>query len=107
LVYISAFINTNEFIGETKAEEIEALLLEKLKNLSEVDLKKAYNFLEKYPKPEEKKKVLENMAKSITIECDWEPFFTFVRSHKHINRAFSIKMNIFISRLIVILLEDI
>ena len=73
--YISAFINTNEFIGETKAEEIEALLLEKLKNLSEVDLKKAYNFLEKYPKPEEKKKVLENMAKSITIECDWEPFF--------------------------------
>ncbi len=54
--YISAFINTNEFIGETKAEEIEALLLEKLKNLSEVDLKKAYNFSEKYPKPEEKKK---------------------------------------------------
>jgi len=73
--YISAFINTNEFIGETKAEEIEALLLERLKNLSEVDLKKAYNFLEKYPKSEEKKKILENMAKSITIECDWEPFF--------------------------------
>ncbi len=73
--YISAFINTNEFIGETKAEEIEALLLERLKNLSEVDLKKAYLFLEKSPDAEEKKKILESMAKSITIECDWEPFF--------------------------------
>jgi hypothetical protein len=46
--YISAFINTNEFIGETKAEEIEALLLEKLKNLSEKDLKKSFDFLEKF-----------------------------------------------------------
>jgi len=73
--YISAFINTNEFIGETKAEEIEALLLERLKNLSEIDLKKAYIFLEKSPDAEEKKKILESMAKSITIECDWEPFF--------------------------------
>ena len=73
--YISAFINTHEFIGETKAEEIEALLLERLKNLSEVDLKKAYLFLEKSPNAEEKKKILINMAKSITIECDWEPFF--------------------------------
>ena len=73
--YISAFINTNQFIGETKAEEIEALLVERLKNLSEVDLKKAYKFLEKSPNAEEKKKILENMAKSITIECDWEPFF--------------------------------
>ncbi len=73
--YISAFINTNEFIGETKAEEIEALLLERLKNLSEVDLEKAYKFLEKYPNAEEKKSILVSMAKSITIECDWEPFF--------------------------------
>ncbi len=73
--YISAFINTNEFIGETKAEEIEALLLNRLKNLTENDLKKAYNFLEKYPNAEEKKRVLVDMAKSIDIECDWEPFF--------------------------------
>ncbi len=73
--YISAFINTTEFIGETKAEEIEALLVERLKNLSEADLKKSYKFLEKYPNSEGKKKILENMAKSITIECDWEPFF--------------------------------
>ena len=73
--YISAFINTNEFIGETKAEEIEALLLERLKNLSEVDLKNAHQFLEKYPNSEEKKRILGKMAKSITIECDWEPFF--------------------------------
>jgi len=73
--YISAFINTNEFIGETKAEEIEALLLDRLKNLSENDLKKAYKFLEKYPNAEEKKRFLVNLAKSISIECDWEPFF--------------------------------
>ncbi|NVM16907.1 MAG: NUDIX domain-containing protein [Candidatus Lokiarchaeota archaeon] len=73
--YISAFINTNEFIGETKAEEIEALLLDRLKNLTENDLKKAYKFLEKYPNAEEKKRSLVNMAKSINIECDWEPFF--------------------------------
>jgi 8-oxo-dGTP diphosphatase len=73
--YISAFINTTEFIGETKAEEIEALLLERLKNLSEVDLKKAYLFLEKSPNAEEKKRSLVKMAKSIDIECDWEPFF--------------------------------
>ena len=73
--YISAFINTNEFIGETKAEEIEALLLNRLKNLTENDLKKAYKFLEKYPNAEEKKRNLVNMAKSIEIECDWEPFF--------------------------------
>jgi 8-oxo-dGTP diphosphatase len=73
--YISAFINTNEFIGETKAEEIEALLLDRLKNLSENDLKKSYKFLEKYPNAEEKKRLLGNMAKSISIECDWEPFF--------------------------------
>jgi hypothetical protein len=32
--YISAFINTNEFIGETKAEEIEALLLEFFREIS-------------------------------------------------------------------------
>ncbi|NVM45887.1 MAG: NUDIX hydrolase [Candidatus Lokiarchaeota archaeon] len=73
--YISAFINTNEYIGETKAEEIEALLLDRLKNLTENDLKKAYKFLEKYPNAEEKKRVLVNMAKSVSIECDWEPFF--------------------------------
>ncbi|MFX1287148.1 MAG: NUDIX domain-containing protein, partial [Promethearchaeota archaeon] len=73
--YISAFINTNEFIGETKAEEIEALLLDRLKNLNENDLKKAYKFLEKYPNAEEKKRLLVNIAKSINIECDWEPFF--------------------------------
>ena len=73
--YISAFINTNEFIGETKAEEIEALLLEKLRNLSEKDLKKAFAFLEKYPHAEEKKNTLVDMANSVEIECDWEPFF--------------------------------
>ncbi|MFX0076186.1 MAG: hypothetical protein ACFE96_12135, partial [Candidatus Hermodarchaeota archaeon] len=73
--YISAFINTNEFIGETKAEEIEALLLNKLKNLSENDLIKAYKFLDKYPHAEEKKRLLNSMAKSISIECDWVPFF--------------------------------
>ncbi len=73
--YISAFINTNEFIGETKAEEIEALLLNKLKNLSENDLRKSFVFLEKYPHAEEKKNILIDMAKSVVIECDWEPFF--------------------------------
>jgi len=73
--YISAFINTHMFIGETKAEEIEALLLEKLKNLNENDLQKAYKFLDKYPKAEEKKRLLVEMAKSIDIECDWVPFF--------------------------------
>ncbi|MHA1479246.1 MAG: NUDIX domain-containing protein, partial [Promethearchaeota archaeon] len=73
--YISAFINTIEFIGETKAEEIEALLLERLKNLSENDLKKTNKYLDKYPNAEEKKRSISNMAKSINIECDWEPFF--------------------------------
>jgi 8-oxo-dGTP diphosphatase len=73
--YISAFINTNEFIGETKAEEIEALLLDKLKNLEDVDLLKTFQFLERYPHADEKKNILREMAKSITIECDWEPFF--------------------------------
>ena len=73
--YISAFINTNEFIGETKAEEIEALLLSKIHNLGEFDLGRAFTFLDKYPHAEEKKVILKEMAKSITIECDWEPFF--------------------------------
>ncbi|MFX1494782.1 MAG: NUDIX domain-containing protein [Promethearchaeota archaeon] len=73
--YISAFINTNEFVGETKAEEIEALLLERLKNLSEKDFNKAFIYLEKYPHAEEKKQILREMANSISIECDWEPFF--------------------------------
>ncbi len=73
--YISAFINTNEFIGEIKAEEIEALLLERLKNLNENDLNKAFKFLEKYPHAEEKKQTLREMANTISIECDWEPFF--------------------------------
>ncbi|MFX1557024.1 MAG: hypothetical protein ACFFC9_07210, partial [Promethearchaeota archaeon] len=73
--YVSAFINTNEFIGETKAEEIETFLLEKLKNHNDVDLGKAFTFLEKYPHAEEKKVILREMAKSISIECDWEPFF--------------------------------
>ncbi len=73
--YISAFINTNEFIGETKAEEIEALLMERLKNLNENDFKKAFKYLEKYPYAEEKKQILREMANSISIECDWEPFF--------------------------------
>ncbi|NHJ24301.1 MAG: NUDIX hydrolase [Candidatus Lokiarchaeota archaeon] len=73
--YISAFINTVEFVGEVKAEEIEALLLQRLHNLSQQDLSKAYRFLEKYPYAEEKKEVLRDMAKSISIECDWEPFF--------------------------------
>ncbi|MFW9939069.1 MAG: NUDIX domain-containing protein [Candidatus Thorarchaeota archaeon] len=73
--YISAFINTNEFIGENKAEEIEALLLSRLNNLNEKDLRKSFSFLEKYPHADEKKITLMDMAKSITIECDWEPFF--------------------------------
>lgn len=73
--YISAFINTTEFNGESKAEEIEALLLRRLKNLSEGELKNSFNFLDKYPHSEEKKSVLAEMAKSIEIECDWEPFF--------------------------------
>jgi 8-oxo-dGTP diphosphatase len=73
--YISAFINTNEFIGETKAEEIEALLINRLNDLNENDLGKAFTFLEKYPHSDEKKNILMDMAKSITIECDWEPFF--------------------------------
>ncbi|MHA1988380.1 MAG: hypothetical protein ACW98D_17230 [Promethearchaeota archaeon] len=73
--YISAFINTKEFNGETKAEEIEALLLRRLKNLSENDLKKAFEYLNKYPENEEKKRILKEMAESIEIECDWEPFF--------------------------------
>ena len=33
--FVSAFINTKEFVGETKAEEIETLLLTRLKNLNE------------------------------------------------------------------------
>jgi 8-oxo-dGTP diphosphatase len=73
--YISAFINTNEFIGETKAEEIEALLLERLKNLNDNELTKSFTFLEKWPHAEEKKAMLIDMTKSISIECDWEPFF--------------------------------
>ncbi|MFX1304183.1 MAG: NUDIX domain-containing protein [Promethearchaeota archaeon] len=73
--YISAFINTNEFIGETKAEEIEALLLERLKNLSDKELEKAIAFLEKLPHAEEKRSILIEMTKSVSIECDWEPFF--------------------------------
>ena len=73
--YISAFINTNEFIGETKAEEIEALLLERLKNLNDRELTKTFTYLEKWPNAEEKKGILIDMAKSISIECDWEPFF--------------------------------
>lgn len=73
--YISAFINTTKFIGETKAEEIEALLIDRLKNLSENDLKIAYKYIEKSTNAEEKKKILVNMAKSISIECDWVPFF--------------------------------
>ena len=73
--YISAFINTNEFIGETKAEEIEALLLERLKNLNDSELRKSFSFLERWPHAEEKKATLQEMAKSISIECDWEPFF--------------------------------
>ena len=51
--YISAFINTNEYIGETKAEEMEAILLDRLKNLNDKDLTKAYAFLEKYLHAEE------------------------------------------------------
>jgi len=73
--YISAFINTNEFIGETKAEEMEALLLNRLKNLNEKDLRKAYAYLEKHPRAEEKKNIFLDMTKSVEIECDWEPFF--------------------------------
>jgi len=73
--YISAFINTTQFIGETKAEEIEALLLERLKNLTENDLKKAYKYIEKSHNAEEKKRILVHMAKSVAIECDWLPFF--------------------------------
>lgn len=73
--YISAFINTNEFIGETKAEEIEALLLERIKDLSDKELEKAITFLEKHPQAEEKRSILIEMTKSISIECDWEPFF--------------------------------
>ena len=73
--YISPFINTNEFIGETKAEEIEALLLERLKDLSDKELEKTTTFLEKQPHAEEKRSILIEMTKSISIECDWEPFF--------------------------------
>ncbi|MHA2038449.1 MAG: NUDIX domain-containing protein [Promethearchaeota archaeon] len=73
--YISAFINTNQFIGETKAEEIEALLLKRLKNLRDDELKKAFTFLGKYDNAEKKKSILVEMVKNISIECDWEPFF--------------------------------
>ncbi|MFX0030079.1 MAG: hypothetical protein ACFE8B_12775, partial [Candidatus Hermodarchaeota archaeon] len=73
--YISAFINTNEFIGESKAEEIEALLLDKLSNLNEKDLEKISTFLKKHPHAEEKRNTILEMTKSISIECDWEPFF--------------------------------
>ncbi|MEJ2249753.1 MAG: NUDIX hydrolase [Candidatus Lokiarchaeota archaeon] len=73
--YISAFINTVEFVGETKAEELEALLLQRLHNLNDKDFSKAFTFLEKYPYAEEKKEILKDMANSISIECDWEPFF--------------------------------
>jgi 8-oxo-dGTP diphosphatase len=62
-------------VGETKAEEIEALLLERLKDLNENDLKKAFEFLEKYPNVEEKKDLLREMVKNVSIECDWEPYF--------------------------------
>ncbi|MHA2474501.1 MAG: hypothetical protein ACXAES_14850 [Promethearchaeota archaeon] len=50
-------------MGETKAEEIEALLLERLKDLNENDLKKAFEFLEKYPNVEEKKDLLREMVR--------------------------------------------
>jgi hypothetical protein len=73
--YLSAFINTNEVIGEIKAEEIESLLLNRLKNLTEKELTPSFQHLEKYPEADEKKRILMDMAKSIAIECDWEPFF--------------------------------
>lgn len=73
--YISAFINTNVFIGEDKAEEIEALLLNKLNTLSDSEFKKSFDFLDKYPNAEEKKGILTELTKNISIECDWEPFF--------------------------------
>ena len=73
--YISAFINTNQFIGEDKAEEIEALLLNRLNNITETEFKRSFEFLDKYPNAEEKKRVLTDMVKNISIECDWEPFF--------------------------------
>jgi len=72
--YISAFINTQKFIGENKAEEIEALLLERLRDLSDKDLEKAFKYL-RPPRVEEKRNLLVEMTKAISIECDWEPFF--------------------------------
>ncbi|MFW9783645.1 MAG: NUDIX domain-containing protein [Candidatus Heimdallarchaeota archaeon] len=73
--YISAFINTVEFVGEIKAEQIEELLIRRLRNLSEEDFNKAFLYLDKYPQAEIKKETLRDMVSSISIECDWEPYF--------------------------------
>lgn len=73
--YVSAFINTNQFVGETKAEEIERLLLDRLRNIQEHEMKKPFRYLEKYDHAEDKKRILIEMARNISIECDWEPYF--------------------------------
>ena len=73
--HLSAFINTNEIIGETIAEDIERYLIDRIRNNSEAVLHNSFAYLDKYPEAGQKKAILLEMAKTITIECDWEPFF--------------------------------
>lgn len=68
--FMSAFINTHEVVGEDKAEEMEAKLLEKAKNLTENDfprLLKRVGF-------DAVQKVID-MGKNMIVECDWVPYF--------------------------------
>jgi len=72
--YVSALINTNYVACIDNICEIEALIKEKVANLTDKDLKKIdYN-------PEYVKKV-KDLGKSMFLECKWVPFIEFFPYH--------------------------
>ncbi len=72
--YVSALINTDHIACADNICEIEALIKEKVANLSDLDLKKIdYN-------PEYVKKV-KDLGKNMSIECTWVPFIYFFPYH--------------------------
>ncbi len=73
--FVSAFINTDELSGESKAKEIKQLILEKLSDPKFSHFERAFRFFSDIPDGEKKKETLIDMTKNITIECEWEQYF--------------------------------
>lgn len=88
--YVSAFINSENFDVNKRVKQIKEAIVKKLKNLNDEDLPEGFKeVLEEKQDKDERKNWIFNLARNITVECEWIPHISnFPYNHENIHSPF-------------------